>query len=137
MSGFPETIRILCVDDMATMRRLVDQSLRSQGYSDVTFGADGQEGWDALVSAYDSRTPFDLLLSDWMMPRLTGIELLRKVRADERFKNLPVLMLTSESETSHMIEAIRAGVSHYVTKPFTPEVLKAKMDQVFANLNRG
>ena len=121
---------------MATMRRLVEQALTSMGYTDLTFGSDGTEAWDHLRLAHDARSPYQLLISDWMMPTMTGLELLRKVRADERFKELPVLLLTSESEMGHMLEAIKAGVNHYVTKPFTAEVLKTKMDQVWSNLQK-
>ena len=122
------SIKVLVVDDMSTMRRIVKNVLKQIGFSDITEAENGQ---DALTKLRGG--DFGLVVSDWNMPVMQGIELLRTVRADAELKNLPFLMVTAEAQKENIIEAVQAGVSNYVVKPFTAEALQGKLEKVFAN----
>lgn len=122
-------LKILIVDDMTTMRKLVVRACKEMGYSDFTEAADGALGWQSFST---STAPFDLVISDWNMPNSTGLDLLKRVRADGRFKGIPFILLTAETEASQVAEAVKAGVSAYIIKPFTTEGLRAKVDEVMA-----
>ena len=124
---FDPTIKILVVDDMMTMRKLVKKSLNQMGYTSVEEAADGQLAWAKLNEMPDVR----LIVSDWNMPNCTGLELLKRVRSDTRFRELPFVLLTAESEGAQVKEALLAGVDNYVLKPFTFESLKEKLEQVY------
>lgn len=126
----PET-KILIVDDMTTMRKIVQKSLREMGFSNFVEAADGQKGWDSL----NTMGPFGLVVSDWNMPNVTGIEFLKRVRADSNLKTTPFLLLTAESEVEQVKEAVVAGVDGYVVKPFTTETLKKKIEEVAKKRN--
>lgn len=119
-------MRILVVDDFSTMRRIIKNILRQIGFNNVVEADDGTSAWEVLT-----KDRIDFIISDWNMPRMTGIELLRKVRASEEFGNLPFLMVTAEAQQENIIEAAQARVSNYIVKPFTPEVLKQKIDKIF------
>ena len=119
-------MNILVVDDFSTMRRIIKGLLNDLGYSNVSEADDGLTALPMLKAGN-----FDFLITDWNMPGMPGVELLRKVRADERLAKLPVLMLTAESKREQIIEAAQAGVSGYVIKPFTATVLKEKIDKIF------
>ena len=118
---------ILVVDDFSTMRRIIKGLLQDLGYSNVTEADDGLTALPLLKAGN-----FDFLITDWNMPGMPGVELLRQVRADERLSKMPVLMLTAEAKREQSIEAAQAGVSGYVIKPFTAAVLKAKIEKIFA-----
>ena len=122
-------MKVLVVDDMSTMRRIVKNVLRQIGFSDIMEAENGQ---DALTQLRAGR--FGLVVSDWNMPVMQGIELLRAVRADPELKTLPFLMVTAEAQKENLIEAVQAGVSNYVVKPFTAEVLQGKLEKIFANV---
>ncbi len=122
---FPPKTRILIVDDLESIREVVKAYLKRMGYKDVEEANDGVEGYQMLVSAKSGKDPYGLVLCDWNMPNLTGIELLRKVRAQNT--NLPFIIMTTESEKAKVFEAIEAGVSNYVVKPVEESVLKEKM----------
>ena len=123
----PKT-RILVVDDMMTMRKLVAKTCKELGFSDITEAPDGAKAWDAINAASPS---FGLVISDWNMPGTTGMDLLKRVRADARFVELPFIMVTAEAEQSQVMEAVKAKVSNYVVKPFTSDILKQKMELVY------
>ncbi len=118
-------LKFLVVDDVATMRRFIKQSLRELGYTQVSMAADG----DAAIALLKNGD-FDFVITDWNMPGTPGLEVLRHVRADERLAKLPVVMLTAEAKREHIVEAVQAGVSGYVVKPFSAKTLKEKIDQV-------
>ena len=120
-------MNILVVDDFSTMRRIIKGLLHDLGYSKVSEADDGLTALPMLKSGN-----FDFLITDWNMPGMPGVELLRLVRADEKLAKLPVLMLTAESKREQIIEAAQAGVSGYVIKPFTAAILKEKIDKIFA-----
>jgi len=126
---FDLKMKILVVDDFSTMRRIVKNILKQLGYENIDEAEDGAQAYSKLQSG-----GYDFVVSDWNMPNMDGLELLKKIRSDERLKALPVLMVTAEAEKDKVITAIQAGVNNYVVKPFTAEVLKEKMDRVFEKL---
>jgi two-component system chemotaxis response regulator CheY len=129
---FDLSTRILVVDDMLTMRKLVGKVCKDIGFTDITEAADGNLAWQALNAA---SPPIGLIISDWNMPNCSGIDLLRKIRSDAKYGKLPFILVTAEAEQSQIIEAVKAGVSNYVVKPFTADVLKQKLEQVHTKLN--
>jgi two-component system chemotaxis response regulator CheY len=120
-------MKVLVVDDMSTMRRIMRNILKQLGVGNVV---EAENGSDALSKLKADK--FDFVVSDWNMPVMAGIELLRKIRADEQLKHIPVLMVTAEAQKENLVEAIQAGVSNYVVKPFTAETIKQKLDKIFA-----
>jgi len=123
-------MKVLVVDDMSTMRRILKNVLRQIGFSDIMEAENGQDALTKLKAG-----GFGLVVSDWNMPVMQGIELLRAVRADAELKTLPFLMVTAEAQKENLIEAVQAGVSNYVVKPFTAEVLQGKLEKIFANVH--
>jgi two-component system chemotaxis response regulator CheY len=119
-------LKLLVVDDSSTMRRIIKNTLARLGYKDVLEGEDGEQGWEIL----DANPDIDMLITDWNMPNMNGLELVKKVRADERFKDLPIIMVTTEGGKAEVITALKAGVNNYIVKPFTPQVLKEKLGAV-------
>lgn len=124
--GLEENTRILVVDDFSTMRRIIKNILRQLGYNNVVEADDGTTAWDVL-----NKDRIEFIISDWNMPQMTGIELLRKVRDSDEFGDLPFLMVTAEAQQENIIEAVQAGVSNYIVKPFTADVMKQKIDKIF------
>ncbi|NHA13350.1 chemotaxis response regulator CheY [Thioalkalivibrio sp. XN279] len=122
-------MRILVVDDFSTMRRIIRNLLRELGYQNIQEADDGQTAWPMLQGG-----GFDFLVTDWNMPGMPGIELLKAVRADAKLQSLPVLMVTAEAKREQIVEAAQAGVNGYIVKPFTAETLREKLDRIFARL---
>lgn len=119
-------ISILVVDDFATMRRVVRTCLSQLGFSNI------QEAEDGVVALKKLQAGgFDLIISDWNMPNMMGIDLLREVRKDEKLKALPFMMVTAEAQKENVLQAVQAGVSNYVIKPFNAAILEEKLAQVF------
>lgn len=118
--------RILVVDDFATMRRILKSILKQLGYTVVEEADNGSAAMDKLHGEQ-----FDFVITDWSMPQMNGLDLVRAIRADERLKGTPVLMVAGESLKENVIEAVHAGVSNYVVKPFTAEVIREKMTRIF------
>ena len=119
-------MKLLVVDDSSTMRRIIKNTLARLGYKDILEGADGVEGWNQM----DSNPDIEMLITDWNMPEMNGLELVKKVRADERFVDIPIIMVTTEGGKGEVITALKAGVNNYIVKPFTPQVLKEKLGAV-------
>ena len=119
-------MKILIVDDFSTMRRIIKNLLRDLGFSNTQEADDGLTALPMLKNG-----DFDFLVTDWNMPGMTGIDLLKEVRADERLANLPTLMVTAEAKRDQIVEAAQAGVNGYVVKPFTAQVLKEKIEKIF------
>ncbi len=119
-------MKILIVDDFATMRRIVKNILIQLGFKNFIEADDGSVAWDIL-----QKEQVDFIVSDWNMPKMPGIELLKKVRADEKLKDIPFLMVTAEAQKENIIEAVKAKVSNYIVKPFTPETLSEKIEKIF------
>lgn len=122
--------KILIADDMMTMRRIVKKSLMAIGFTHIQDAKNGQEAWEHLQNG-----DYDIIISDWNMPELSGLGLLKKVRADSKYAKIPFLLLTAEADDSQMKEANEAGVDTYVIKPFSVEVLKTKLEETFANVS--
>lgn len=119
-------MKILVVDDFSTMRRIVKNLLKDLGFTNMEEADDGNTALPLLKSG-----SFDFLVTDWNMPGMTGIDLLRKVRADANLADMPVLMVTAESKREQIVEAAHAGVNGYVVKPFTAITLKEKIEKIF------
>lgn len=125
---FDAKTKILVADDMATIRLLVVKLLSDLGFTDITEVADGEA---ALKSIQHSDPPYGLVISDWNMPKITGVDLVRKLRADPKFARTPFLLVTTENETARVIEAAKAGVDDYIVKPFTRQILWDKLASVY------
>ncbi|MEW6167203.1 MAG: chemotaxis response regulator CheY [Pseudomonadota bacterium] len=125
-----KNMRILIVDDFSTMRRIVKNLLGDLGYTNTTEADDGKSAWPLLQAG-----SFDFVITDWNMPGMTGIELLRNIRGDARIAKTPVLMVTAEAQREQIIEAAQAGVNGYIIKPFTAQTLKDKIDKIFQRLS--
>ncbi|MGD9969219.1 MAG: chemotaxis response regulator CheY [Sulfuricurvum sp.] len=119
-------MKLLVVDDSSTMRRIIKNTLSRLGYEDVLEGEDGLQGWTVL----NENPNIGMLITDWNMPEMNGLELVKKVRADGRFSDLPIIMVTTEGGKAEVITALKAGVNNYIVKPFTPQVLKEKLSAV-------
>jgi len=120
-------MRVLVVDDFSTMRKIVKNILRQLGFNNIVEADDGSTAWEIL-----QKDNIDFIVSDWNMPTMSGIELLRKVRASEEYADIPFLMVTAEAQQENIIEAVQAKVSNYIVKPFTPETLGQKIEKIFA-----
>jgi len=125
--GKPE-MKVLVVDDFVTMRRITKTLMKQLGYTNMVEAEDGKQALDMLQK--DSSIEF--VISDWNMPNMTGLELLQAVRADEKLKKLPFLMVTAEAEQENIMAAVKSGVSNYVIKPFTALTLQDKLAKIFA-----
>lgn len=119
-------MKILIVDDFSTMRRIIKNLLRDLGFSNTHEADDGVTALPMLRNG-----DFDFLVTDWNMPGMNGIDLLREVRKDSKLSALPILMVTAEAKRDQIIEAAQAGVNGYVVKPFTAQVLKEKIEKIF------
>ena len=119
-------MKILVVDDFATMRRIIKNLLRDLGFTNTKEADDGNSGLPMLQAGN-----FDFLITDWNMPGMTGLDLLKAVRSDPKLSKLPVLMVTAESKRDQIIEAAQAGVNGYVVKPFTAGTLEEKISKIF------
>lgn len=124
-------MKFLIVDDSPTMRRIVINALRTFEYNEFMEAGDGKEAMALLES-----NPFDFVITDWNMPNMTGLELTLAIRANDKLKHLPILMVTTRGLKSDIIEALKARVNNYVVKPFTPQLLKEKIDAVLGALNK-
>jgi two-component system, chemotaxis family, chemotaxis protein CheY len=120
------SMKVLVVDDMVTMRRIVKNILKQLGFGNVDEAENGQEALQKLKA-----DTFGFVVSDWNMPVMTGIDMLRAIRGDEKLKAIPVLMVTAEAQQSNLIEAVQAGVSNYIVKPFTAETMQEKIAKIF------
>ena len=118
-------MKILVVDDSSTMRRIIKNTLNRLGYKDLYEGEHGLEAWNVLEN-----NDIDVLITDWNMPEMNGLELVKKVRAEEKYADMPIIMVTTEGGKTEVITALKAGVNNYIVKPFTPQVLKEKLGAV-------
>lgn len=121
-------LRILTVDDNPTMRRIILNTLKRVGYSDIIEASNGK---DALAKLQVEK--IDFVITDWDMPEMDGIELVSNIRKSDEFKSLPVIMISTRSVKEDIIEALKTGVNSYIVKPFTPDTLKEKIDQIINN----
>jgi two-component system chemotaxis response regulator CheY len=122
-------LKILAVDDSPTMRRIIVNTLKRAGYDDVTEAADGK---DALAKMQIDK--FNFVITDWNMPNMDGLTFVNKLRGDPDTKTLPILMVTTRSVKDDIVSALKAGVNNYVVKPFTPDTIKEKINEVLSNI---
>jgi two-component system chemotaxis response regulator CheY len=125
------SLKFLVVDDSVTMRRIVVNSLRNLGYEDLVEAGDGREALMKL-SGDDA---INFVITDWNMPVMSGLELIKSIRGDDRTANMPVLMVTTRGVKEDIIDALKARVNNYVVKPFTPQILREKIDQILASVS--
>lgn len=120
------SMKVLIVDDFATMRRIMKNILKQIGFTNIIEADDGTTALEEL-----KKNSVDLIISDWNMPKMTGLELLKTVRSMDGYKTLPFLMVTAEAQKQNVIDAVQAGVSNYVVKPFTAEAISEKLKKIF------
>ncbi|MBI3015579.1 MAG: chemotaxis response regulator CheY [Candidatus Tectomicrobia bacterium] len=118
-------MKVLIVDDFSTMRRIMKNLLRQIGFTNIQEADDGTTALQLLKT-----DPVDLVISDWKMPKMSGLDLLKAIRGDNQLKAIPVLMVTAEAKKENIVEAVQAGVNNYIVKPFTAETLKEKLEKV-------
>ncbi len=133
---FQPSTRILVVDDMPTIRELVKSQLRTLGFKNIIEAGDGDEALQILVNGQSNGTPIHLVISDWNMPKMKGLDLLKQVRAMTSWENLPFILLTSESDRAQVTEAVLSGVSQYIVKPFSPKTFEEKLKSVWEKYNK-
>jgi two-component system chemotaxis response regulator CheY len=121
-------LKILVVDDSATMRRIVINALKEGGYTDVIEASDGKDALEKLMS-----DKIDFIITDWNMPNMSGLEFTRAVRSETNIQNIPILMVTTRGVKQDIVEALQARVNNYIVKPFTPQLLKEKIEQIVQN----
>jgi len=119
-------MKILVVDDSSTMRRIIKNTLVRIGHSDLLEAEDGAKAWEVMQQNSD----IDVLITDWNMPEMNGLQLVQKVRAEDKYADLPIIMVTTEGGKTEVITALKAGVNNYIVKPFTPQVLQEKLEAV-------
>ena len=124
-----KNMKILVVDDFSTMRRIIKNLLKDLGFSNIQEADDGSTALPMLQQG-----DFDFVVTDWNMPGMQGIDLLREIRSDDSLKHLPVLMVTAEAKKEQIVAAAQAGVNGYVVKPFTAATLKEKLEKIFERL---
>lgn len=129
LQSVDKQIPILVVDDFATMRRIVKTCLVQLGFNNIVEADNGEAALEKLRAA-----PIKLIVSDWNMPKMMGIDLLKAVRGDEQLKTIPFLMVTAEAQKENIIEAAKAGVSNYIVKPFTADSLQQKLEAIFSKM---
>ncbi|SFP05377.1 chemotaxis response regulator CheY [Hydrogenimonas thermophila] len=120
-------MKIMVVDDSSTMRRIIKNTLGRLGYKDLLEAEDGVQAWELMQEHKDE---IGVLITDWNMPNMNGLELVKKVRGDGSFEDIPIIMVTTEGGKGEVITALKAGVNNYIVKPFTPQVLKEKLEAV-------
>ncbi|UCD30886.1 MAG: chemotaxis response regulator CheY [Desulfobacterales bacterium] len=119
-------MKVLIVDDFATMRRILRNILKQIGFTSISEADDGKSALKVL-----QKEKFDLILCDWNMPEMQGIDLLKEIRSDDELKDLPFIMVTAEAQKDNIVAAVKAGVSNYIVKPFTAETVSEKLNKVF------
>ncbi len=120
-------MKVLVVDDFATMRKIVRNILKQIGFTNIVEADDGAHAMEVI-----KEDKIDFVVTDWNMPNMTGLELLKNIRATEKAKDTPVLMVTAEGLADNVVDAVKAGVDNYIVKPFTAETVQAKIEQIFA-----
>ena len=133
---FPPETRILVIDDMPSIRDLVKNTLKAMGYKNLQEAEDGEQGLQVLMKSNSPGSSIQLVISDWNMPKMKGLDLLKQVRATAEWANLPFVLLTSESERDQVTEAVLAGVSQYIVKPFSAKIFEDKLKAAWQKHNK-
>ena len=124
-------MKLLVVDDSSTMRRIIKNTLERLGHTDILEAEHGLEAWDLLSQNDDVK----VVITDWNMPEMNGLELVKKIRAEQKYEDMPIIMVTTEGGKAEVITALKSGVNNYIVKPFTPQVLKEKLEDVLGGVN--
>lgn len=124
-------MKILVIDDMSTMRKIIIKMLTQMGFTNISEADDGAVAWPMMLEAHQAGQPFEFIVSDWNMPQMTGLELIKNIRADENLKKTPFLMVTAEAEQGNVVIAVKAGVNNFIVKPFSAQVFKDKIAKIF------
>ncbi len=119
-------MKLLVVDDSSTMRRIIKNTLQRLGHKDILEAEHSLDAWGIL----EANSDINVLITDWNMPEMNGLELVKKVRAEQKYIDMPIIMVTTEGGKAEVITALKAGVNNYIVKPFTPQVLKEKLEDV-------
>jgi two-component system, chemotaxis family, chemotaxis protein CheY len=127
-------MKIIVIDDMMTMRKIITKMLRTMGFKNISEADDGATAWPMIETAQTTGEPYEFIVSDWNMPKMSGLDLLIKIRETEGIKATPFLMITAEAEQSNVVKVVQAGVNNFIVKPFKPDTLKGKIEKIFANL---
>lgn len=133
---FDPNAKFLVIDDFKTMRSIVKRTLQTMGYSNVEEAEDGAKAHEMILKSLINNQPYDCIVSDWNMPNMSGLELLKKVRENSSTKDVPFMLVTAENEQKQVIEAAKAGVSNYIVKPFTPADFQKKLEAVWVRHNK-
>lgn len=132
---FPNTTKILIVDDMLTVRKLLTKSLKDLGFTDISDAPDGEAAWQKISDASETPSKFELIISDWNMPKMSGIDLLKKVRSCKATQSTPFVMLTAQFDRDEVVEALKAGLSSYINKPFSLAILSEKLQALWVHIS--
>lgn len=124
-------MKVLVVDDMSTMRKIIKNMLMQIGFTNISEADDGATAWPMITGAIEGGVPYEFIVSDWNMPQMSGLDLLKNVRSTPGLEKLPFLMITAEAEQGNVVIAVKAGVSNFIVKPFSPQVLKEKIEKIF------
>ncbi len=125
------TVKLLVVDDSSTMRRIIKNTLERLGHTDILEAEHGLEAWDLLTQNDDVK----VVITDWNMPEMNGLDLVKKIRAEQKYEDMPIIMVTTEGGKAEVITALKSGVNNYIVKPFTPQVLKEKLEDVLGGVS--
>lgn len=130
-------LKVLLVDDFGTIRTVLKLELSRLGFSNIEEAANGREALEKIKLAHAEAKPFSIIICDWNMPEMSGIELLELVRADDNFKKVPFVMVTAESEMNSVMRAIKAGATDYLVKPIAPDALSRKIQKIVETITSG
>lgn len=134
---FSQNTKFLVVDDFLTMRKIIKKALNENGYFDIIEAENGTQALKMLQESFINNKPIEFIISDWNMPNMNGLDLLKECRQNSMYKDIPFLMVTAESEQKQIIEAIKLGVSEYIVKPFSPSTIIEKLSRVYNRINEG
>ncbi len=129
-----KSLKILIIDDFELVRVMLKSALKDLGYSDFAEAENGLEGWAKLEDASKTGAPFHIVLCDWNMPEMNGLEFLEKCRAVKKYKDLPIIIVTAEAEQEQIVIALKKGASDYIIKPFSPEMLEKKLKKAVTEI---
>jgi two-component system chemotaxis response regulator CheY len=132
---FKTNTKFLIVDNFGTMRKIVKKALADLGYANSFEATDGLNAYQLFAEHSKSGDPFEFVISDWNMPNMSGIDLLKKCRSEDQFKTLPFMLVTAQSEQTQILEAAKAGVTEYVIKPFSREMLESKLESAYKKVS--
>lgn len=128
---FDPNMKTIVIDDMMTMRKIIQKMMKQIGFTNIVEADDGATAWPLIEEAAAKGEPFEFIVSDWNMPKMSGLDLLKKIRETEGISKTPFLMITAEAEQSNVVKVVQAGVSNFIVKPFKPDTLKEKINKIF------